>query len=180
MTNGDPNAPKAKRVTAALALCLAMTIESWGQDGKDQHGRAPAKRSSELRVALPGRNVTLSIAAIEALPQSSVTVHNAHTNADERYTGAKLTDVLAKAGAKAGKDVLHSYVIASGADGYWVLYSGEEISDTVHTGEVIVATEREGKPLSEDGALKLVSTEDRKPERWVRNLEAISWRLAAN
>ena len=167
------------RVTASLLLCMEMTAASWAQDGKDQHGQAPAKPSSGLRVSVPGNDVSLSPADLRALPQASVTVHNAHSNAEERYTGAKLTDVLAKVGVKAGKDVLHSYVIASGTDGYWVLYSGEEISDLVHAGEVIVATERDGKPLGDDGALKLVSTEDRKPERWVRNLEAISWKQAA-
>ena len=172
-------APNGTRMTATLALSVAVAAAGWSQDSKDPHGRVAAKPSLGLRVTVPGDELSLSPADLRALPQTSVTVHNAHSNADERYTGAKLTDVLAKAGVQAGKDVLHSYVIASGTDGYWVLYSGEEISDLVHAGEVIVATERDGKPIGEDGALKLVSTEDRKPERWVRNLDAISWRQAA-
>jgi hypothetical protein len=39
---------------------------------------------------------------------------------------------------------------------------------------VIVATSMDGKPLGADGALKLISTEDKKPQRWVRNLTAIT------
>jgi hypothetical protein len=39
---------------------------------------------------------------------------------------------------------------------------------------VIVATSVDGKDLGADGELKLVSTEDKKPQRWVRNLTAIS------
>jgi hypothetical protein len=32
----------------------------------------------------------------------------------------------------------------------------------------------DGKPLGADGELKLVSTEDAKPQRWVRNLAAVT------
>ena len=121
----------------------------------------------------------MSLADLKALPQSSVTVHNAHSDKDERYSGVKLTDLLAKAGAKPGKGTLHSYLTATGTDGYWVLYSGEEISELVHTGTVIVAVAQDGQPLSADGEFKLISTEDKKPERWVRNLQAIRWREAS-
>jgi hypothetical protein len=31
-----------------------------------------------------------------------------------------------------------------------------------------------GKPLGDDGQLKLVSTADKKPERWIRNLASIT------
>jgi hypothetical protein len=44
--------------------------------------------------------------------------------------------------------------------------------------DVIVATSMDGKPLGADGELKLVSTADKKPERWVRNLAAITVKSA--
>jgi hypothetical protein len=34
----------------------------------------------------------------------------------------------------------------------------------------------DGKPLGQDGQLKLVDTSDKKPQRWVRNLSAITVR----
>ena len=42
------------------------------------------------------------------------------------------------------------------------------------TGDVSVADEVDGKRLGGDGAFKLVSTEERRPARWVRNLAEIS------
>jgi hypothetical protein len=37
-----------------------------------------------------------------------------------------------------------------------------------------VALTMGGKPLGYDGQLKLVSSEDKKPARWVRNLMAVT------
>jgi hypothetical protein len=36
----------------------------------------------------------------------------------------------------------------------------------------------DGHDLGADGELKLVSTEDKKPQRWVRNLTSISLKTA--
>jgi len=43
-----------------------------------------------------------------------------------------------------------------------------------HTGDVLVADQIDGKPIATDGAFKLVSTEEKRPARWVRNLTAIT------
>jgi hypothetical protein len=43
---------------------------------------------------------------------------------------------------------------------------------------VIVATSMGGKPLGEDGQLKLIDSGDKKPQRWVRNLSAIAVKSA--
>jgi hypothetical protein len=69
--------------------------------------------------------------------------------------------------------VLRSYLRAEGSDKYWVVYSLTEVEASEHDGDVIVATSMDGKPLGANGELKLISTADKKPERWVRNLAAI-------
>jgi hypothetical protein len=74
--------------------------------------------------------------------------------------------------------MLHSYLQAEGMDKYWVLYSVTEVEPSEHNGDVIVAISMNGKPLGEDGALKLISSEDKKPQRWVRNLSAVSLKTA--
>jgi len=43
-----------------------------------------------------------------------------------------------------------------------------------------VATSMNGKPLGADGQFKLVDSGDRKPQRWVRNLNAITVKSADN
>ena len=60
-----------------------------------------------------------------------------------------------------------------GVDGYKVVYSIGEVTPDVHDGTVIVADSQDGKPIADDGPLKLVTTREKRPARWVRNLVAI-------
>ena len=65
-------------------------------------------------------------------------------------------------------------IVAAGTDGYGVLYSLAEVDPAIHTGDVIVADTVDGQKLVKDGAFKMVSSEERRPARWVRNLTSIS------
>jgi hypothetical protein len=111
------------------------------------------------------------------MPQTTVMVHNEHTKVDESYTGVLLGDLLAKSGFPVDKTT-HRKMLREGTDKYWVLYSLTEIEFSEHTGDVIVATSMDGKPLGDDGQLKLIDSGDKKPQRWVRNLSAITVKSA--
>jgi hypothetical protein len=147
----------------------------------EEHAHAPAPPSTNLTLTVEGRAVRLSVAELQAMPQKTVTVHNEHTKADETYTGVLLGDLLAKYGFPVDKTtqrkMLRSYLVAEGTDKYEVLYSVTEIESSEHNGEVIVATGMGGKPLGDDGQLKLVDSGDRKPQRWVRNLSGITVKM---
>jgi len=142
------------------------------------HDHAKAPQSTELKVTIDGKSATLSLADIAAMPQKTVTVHNEHTKADETYTGVALGDLLAQRGFSVGqathRKMLRSYIKAEGTDNYWVLYSVTEVETSEHTADVLVATSVNGRPLEDDGRLKLVDSADKKPQRWVRNLTAIT------
>ena len=69
--------------------------------------------------------------------------------------------------------MLHSILRAEGTDKFWVIYSLTEVEPTERTGDVIVALSVDGHSLGADGNLKLISTDDKKPQRWVRNLSAM-------
>jgi hypothetical protein len=142
------------------------------------HEHAKASLSSELKLTVDGKTTTFSPPDLAAMPQKTVTVHNEHTKTDEMYSGVPLADLLAKCGFRVEQathqKMLHSYITASGTDKYWVLYSLTELESSEHAADVIVATSMGGKPLGEDGQLKLVATADKKPQRWVRNLAAIT------
>jgi hypothetical protein len=43
----------------------------------------------------------------------------------------------------------------------------------VYDGTVIVADAMDGKALADSGPLQLISTDEKRPARWVRNLVAI-------
>jgi hypothetical protein len=172
-----------------VALCLAgmnpmcaHTQAAPTQMGAMEHEHTAAAPSTSLTLTVDGKATTLSVAELQAMPQKTVSVHNEHTKVDETYTGVLLGDLLAKYGLPVDKTthrkMLRSYLTAEGTDKYWVLYSVTEIEGSEHSGDVIVATSMGGKPLGEDGRLKLVDTGDKKPQRWVRNLSAITVKSA--
>jgi len=63
--------------------------------------------------------------------------------------------------------------VAEGSDGYKAVYSLGEVNPALHDATVLVADALNGKPLPEDGPLKLIATREKHPSRWVRNLVAI-------
>jgi hypothetical protein len=150
--------------------------------GGMEMAKPPANPSTSVTVNIDGKSTIFTTAELKAMPQKTVKVHNAHTNADETYSGVPLSDLLAKAGFVADKTtqkkMLHSYLAADGSDLYWVLYSLTEVEGSEHDGDVIVATSVDGHGLGADGELKLVSTGDKKPQRWVRNLAGITLKPA--
>jgi hypothetical protein len=165
---------------AALAACFALPAAAQMQmpmgTGAMQHKMA--ERSTSLILDIYGKHTVLTLEQLAALPHKTVTVHNIHTNADETYTGVPLADLLSAHGAKFSKDtqkdMLQDIIVAAGTDNYSVIYSTVEVFPDYHTGDVIVADSLNGKPLTDDGALKLISTEDKHPMRWVRNLATIT------
>jgi len=155
-----------------------MACKEMGAMGQAAPAKPPAPASTSLALTVDGKTTTLTPADLKAMPQKTVKVHNEHTKMDESYSGVPLGDPLAKAGfvvsTTTHRTMLRSYIQAEGTDKYWVLYSVTEVEGSEHEGDVIVATSMDGKGLGADGELKLVSTGDKKPQRWVRNLAAIT------
>ena len=148
-----------------------------------EHAHAKAEPSTTLTITGPdGKTLSLSPADLKAMPHRSITVANEHTRGTESYTGVPLTDLLAKTGVPVGKDLkgkaLLFYLLAEGTDHYKVVYSLNEVDSSNHSGVVIVADSRNGAALTMDGAFKLVSSEDKRAARWVRNLATITVKSA--
>ena len=152
---------------------------STGQALQSMPMKAPVPPSKSVTITFQGRTTVLKIEDLIALPQVTVHVHNEHRNADEDYTGPLLSDVLAKAGLTATKEtqplILHSTVVATGTDHYYVIYSAAEIEPAFSHGQVIVAiTKNNGLPNTEGGAIELVNTTDTKPARWLHGLTQLN------
>jgi hypothetical protein len=150
--------------------------------GSAEHSKALSPPSTSLTLSIDGKATTFSVAELQAMPQTTVTVFNEHTKAEETYSGVLLGELLAKIGFPVDKTthrrMLRSYLVAEGTDKYWVLYSVTEIEASEHNANIIVATSMGGKPLDDDGQLKLIDSADKKPQRWVRNLSAITVKSA--
>jgi hypothetical protein len=145
-----------------------------------EHAHPATPPSTGLAITVDGQATKFSVADLQAMPQNTVMVHNEHTKVDESYTGVLLGDLLAKSGFPVEKTtqrkMLRSYLVAEGTDKYQVLYSVTEIEPSEHNGDVIVAISMGGRPLGNDGRLKLIDSGNKKPQRWVRNLNAITVR----
>jgi hypothetical protein len=140
--------------------------------------KAPAAPSKSLLVTYNNTAITLSVQDLLSLPQTTITAHNGHTNKDETYTGPLVSDVLAKAGLASTdenhKTLLHSSVIATGTDGYFVLYSAAELSSRFASAKAIIAVMRSGLPNTDGGNIQLVNPADTKPARWVHGLSSLT------
>jgi hypothetical protein len=155
-------------------LCCAPAVAA----AQQMEHSAPSPSTQLTIKTYEGKTLTLSPEELAALPHKSVSVYNAHSKANETYSGVPLADLLSKVGVPLGESVRGKVfltgVVASGVDGYGVLYSLAEVDPSIHTGDVIVADTVDGKKLDKDGAFKMVSSEERRPARWVRNLASIS------
>jgi hypothetical protein len=180
--------------TAALLLApsavLAHTPRQ--QDHTGQHTadampeKAPVPPSHSVTITFQGRTTILTVEDLLKLQQVTVHVHNAHRNADEDYAGPLLSDVLAKAGLSPAHEneqmILHSTVVATGTDHYFVVYSCAEVEPAFSNSKVIVAlTKNNGLPNNEGGLIELVNTDGAKPARWLHGLTNLNiMTLAAN
>jgi hypothetical protein len=165
-----------------LLVPALVLVLSWAQPalvGQEMEHSAPSSPSTQLTIkTYDGKTLTLSPDELAALPHKSVEVFNAHSKAKETYSGVPLADLLSKVDVPLGEKVRGKLfligIIAEGTDHYGVLYSLSEVDPSLHTGDVIVADKLDGQKLEKDGAFKMVSSEERRPARWVRNLTSIS------
>ena len=161
-----------------LLPCTWMACSAQEMHGQEMHTTTAAKQSEMLEIrGLDGAVQKLTPDDLKSLPHTSVTVFNAHTKKSESYAGVVLADLLAKVNAPVGEKLkgklFMTGVVAEGTDGYQVLYSVAEVDPVMHSGVVLIADSVDGHPLGNNGAFQLINTEDKRPARWVRNLERI-------
>jgi hypothetical protein len=161
-------------ITAILLLSAPVLLAQMAPMPMMEHAKAKAS-TAPLTVHAADQSLALSLEDFAKLPHKTISVHNAHSKADESYSGVLLSDLLEKVNVKdeMGSKAMSKYIITTGADGYRVVYSVAEVLPKLHTGDVLVADSMNGKPLGEDGQFKLISSEDKRPYRWVRNLVSI-------
>ncbi|GAA3768536.1 hypothetical protein GCM10022270_31830 [Terriglobus aquaticus] len=127
---------------------------------------------------LDGSTRTLSADDLKALPHVSVAVTNGHTHQQETYSGVPVKDLLALVASKPGAGPHVSprttVVIAGATDHFQVVLTMCDTDPGCRSGQAIVADAEDGKPLTADGAFKLILTEDKMPGRWTRNLDSLT------
>jgi hypothetical protein len=170
-------------VFAAVLVAPSRIMRAQAAAGSMDMQHTASAPSTTLKVTgFDGKEMTYTVADLKAMPHKTVAVYNEHAKTNESYSGVALTDLLAKAGAPTGEKLRGKgfliFVVAEGTDHYKVVYSLDETDPANHMGDVIVADSLNGVPITADGAFKLVSSEDKRPARWVRNLAAITLKTA--
>lgn len=125
----------------------------------------------------------LDVAALKKLvahdtgPMDVVCATGAVVGKVSDFRGVRLTDVIDAVGldAQGHKDERRMVIVARATDGYVVTFSWNELYNTAIGKDVLVAWEKDGKPLEpHDGQLLLISGKDIKTgPRHVRNLQSI-------
>lgn len=99
------------------------------------------------------------------------------------FKGVALFEVLEKAGVTTGSKLrgenLAKYLLIGAADGYEVVYSLPEIDPEFTDQMVLLAFEKDGRPLpTGEGTFRLIAPHDKKQARWVRELRTIKVQFA--
>jgi len=153
---------------AALALTLALcSAPLWAQSetlAVEGHVAHPLQLSLEQLKALPPVMVSMSFQSDHG-PQTGT------------YTGALLLDIVKQAapvdqGSDKGAPLRHT-IIATGHDGYGVAVAIGEIDPRFAGKQVLVAYERDGKPMK-DQTFRLVVPGDAHGGRSVNDLASLA------
>ena len=158
----------SKILSTALAFALALwATPLWAQ---------PKTLSVEGHVAHPQK---LTLEQVKALPPVTVSLRfqSDHGPQTGTYTGALLLDIVKQAapvdqGSDKGAPWRHT-IIATGSDGYGVALAIGEIDPRFAGKQVLVAYERDGKPM-DDQTFRLVVPGDAHGGRSVNDLASLT------
>jgi DMSO/TMAO reductase YedYZ molybdopterin-dependent catalytic subunit len=163
--------------TAAVVGALILAILSGGVAPARAQAPAPAAQAATLVVSGDvAQTLTITLADLKTMPRTMVTVGEGAQQTT--YEGVLVGELLKRAGVPLGRDLsggaLTTYVRASGADGYQVVFSVAELDPAFTANDVIVADTGNGKPLLEaQGPFRLVAPRDKRAARGVRMLQAL-------
>lgn len=115
---------------------------------------------------------TFDLAALQALPAMNMTVNGAN------YTGISLWTLLTSivgvpSDAAIRNDLLGKYVVATGSDGYQVIYSLGELDPNFGAQPDFIAYAIDGQSLGNNGFARVVVPNDVRAGRWVSNLVSL-------
>jgi DMSO/TMAO reductase YedYZ molybdopterin-dependent catalytic subunit len=131
-----------------------------------------------LTVVSPGQTLTLTADEFRALPHSDMTAMDPHQRMEHHYSGIRVRELLAKAGAPLGEKLrgkaLQLGVVFHSKDGYATLFALAEFDDAFSDRTILLADREDGKPLPENaGPLRAVVPGDKRAARWARMVTSI-------
>lgn len=156
-----------------LASCLLFTALPAFAAGPATAPPGP----QAVAVLVDGKTTsTLDHAALAAMPRASVTAAT-HDDKPGEWQGVSLEDIVHRAGVPEGNAMrgraMARFIRVTGSDGYQVVFSAGELDPAFGNTQVILAEQKDGQPLTQDGPYRLVVPGDKRAARWVRNVATI-------
>lgn len=171
------------RLTALLpATVLLAAFALFGLAAQRPHEQAasPASTSAPALTVrgIDVRETKFSVADFASLPRRTITVHD-KDDAEVKYEGVAVQDVLTEAGMKFGQSIrgprLRDFLLAESGGSYAVVFALPEISDEFARSTVLIADRINGQPLPErDGPFRIIAPQDKKHARWIRNVTSLT------
>lgn len=158
---------------AVLAPWLAAGPAAWAQEGV-RTARIELSGAG-IRAATLSRESLAGLAAVE----KDVVFQTSKGESKGRYRGVLLWAVLEKAGLGKGGDIhpaLRQTFVVTGRDGYAIAFSVGEVAPDFGDTPVMIATDRDGKPLPPEEGLRLIVPGDKRGARNVRDVATIELR----
>jgi len=120
-----------------------------------------------------GEATTLTAAQIAKLPHTTVKVRD--HDADAQFVGVPLAALLSSAGIQLGDAIrgprMAEVLLVTAADGFKVAFALAECDPAFAPREIILADQRDGKPLdAKEGPFRIIAPGDKRPARWIHQV----------
>lgn len=158
-----------KRTATALLFFLTIALNSYAQTVLTISGEVT-------------KPLNLQASDLKAMPHAEVTGID-RDNKEHRYSGIPLADLLRQAGTTLGNDLrgenLMKYVVVRAIDGYEALFALPELDPMFAGRTILLADTVDGTPLPGGvGPYRIIVPGEKRPARWVREVNAIEVRFA--
>jgi DMSO/TMAO reductase YedYZ molybdopterin-dependent catalytic subunit len=115
---------------------------------------------------------------LASMPRTKLSTKD-HEGKPSVFEGVLLTEILKKAGVNRGAPLrggaLTQYLLVEARDGYRVVFALPELDQEFTDGIVLLADQRDGKPLvAPEGPLRLVVPAEKRHARWVREVTTLT------
>src|SRR5262245_2043014 len=176
--------PKAYRRIGCRLVCLLFIVAA----GFSLDVEALAETESKEVLLTVGGTIDpaarFTASDLAAFPKHKVQARD-HDQQLSTFEGILLADVLQKVGLPMGKELrgkaLTIYLVVEAADGYRVVFALPELDSMFTDKIVLLADQRDGKPLSErEGPLRIVVSDEKRQARWIRQVKSIEVRNATD
>jgi len=127
-------------------------------------------------------SMKLTAVDLAKLPRRSIRAKD-HEGKETSFVGIELGEVLKLAGVKSGEHLrgkeLALLLVVGAADGYRAVFALPELDHAFTDRVVLLADQRDGKPLMEkEGPLRIVVPDEKRQARWVRQVISLTIRRA--